>query len=257
MTAPILTPALVALRHGFDVASPGRDRTTDGWIGNAAHQLEVSGHNPDDTPGVRAEYSDSDSIPEVRAIDVDVDLRASFTMQDVINRILLTPNDLRRLRYIIFNRTIWSRNGGWVGNTYSGTDPHTNHAHFSGDPLTDNDSSPWSVEQFGDTMPLSDVVRGTDQPDRTVEECLSDGENIRNWGVAPESAKLGPGAPPDNSRYGLLHSRVKTIDSNVSALMETVNALRDEVATLKAANNATPEQIATATADLIKNRLAE
>jgi hypothetical protein len=146
----ILTPALVALRRGFDVAAPGRDHSTDGWIGNAAHQAEVSGHNPDDTPGVRAEYSDADTIPEVRAIDVDVDLRALFSMQDVVDRIVATPNDTRRLRYAIFNRRIWSRSSGWVAKPYGGSDPHTNHAHFSGDPDTDNDGAPWSVETMGE-----------------------------------------------------------------------------------------------------------
>lgn len=150
--SPILTPALGALRHGFDVASPNRDRTTDGWIGDAAHQVEVSGHNPDDTPGVRAEYSDADTIPEVRAIDVDTDLRATFTMQDCIDKILDTPTDLARLSYIIFNRREWTRRNGWdkAGVLYLGSDPHTNHAHFSGEPLSDNDSRPWSVEQMAD-----------------------------------------------------------------------------------------------------------
>lgn len=163
MAGPILTPALVALRAGFNTAAPNRDKTSDGWIGDTAHQAEVSGHNPDDTAGVRAEYSDSDSIPEVRAVDVDADLRQpGLSMALVIQRILSTPADLARLRYIIFCPptgplgtsvpTIWSRNSGWKPVRYTGSNRHDKHAHFSGDPNTDTDARTWSVAQMGAAM---------------------------------------------------------------------------------------------------------
>lgn len=152
-SGPILTPALASLRNGFNLAFPLRDKESDGWIGDAAHQLEVSGHNPDDTPGVRAEYSDVDTIPEVRAIDVDADLRTpGVSMMDVIELTLRTPNDTRRLRYIIHNGTVWSKSDGWLPRTYGGVNPHTRHAHFSGDPLYDNDSTPWAVQGIGDAV---------------------------------------------------------------------------------------------------------
>src|ERR1051326_5441753 len=61
-----IPPLFAALDQRF----PARDRASDGTIGDPAHQAEVSGHNPDDTPGVRAERSDADSKPEVRAADV-------------------------------------------------------------------------------------------------------------------------------------------------------------------------------------------
>lgn len=162
--APVLTRNLAALRSGFDRRFPSRDRTSDGWIGDAAHQQEVSGHNPDDTPNVRAEYSDPDSTPEVRAIDVDRDLRdpSGLTLYDVITRILATPADLRRLRYIIHAPasgplgadvpTIWSRNNGWKPAKYTGSNPHDKHGHLSGDPDYDDDDSPWSVETIGVDM---------------------------------------------------------------------------------------------------------
>lgn len=157
---PILTPALVALRDGFNIAFPLRDKTSDGWIGDAAHQATVSGHNPDDTAGVRAEYSDADTIAEVRAIDVDADLRvASWPMQAVIDRILVTPRDLRRLRYIIYNRTVWSADLGWIARSYNGLDPHVSHAHFSGNPMYDNDASAWSVETLGDNVYTESQMR--------------------------------------------------------------------------------------------------
>jgi hypothetical protein len=172
MTDPRLTEALTSLRAGFNGAFPARDKASDGWIGDAAHQAEVSGHNPDDTDGVRAEYADADTIPEVRAIDVDDDLRAvGVTMYDVIRRILATPADIARLRYIIYCPphgplgddvpTIWTRNNGWQPRAYTGSSPHREHAHFSGDPNTDTDGRPWSVAQMGQDMADSDQLTTT------------------------------------------------------------------------------------------------
>lgn len=144
------------MRSDFNSRFPTRDKTTDGWIGDLAHQQEVSGHNPDDTAGVKAEYSDADSKQEVRAIDVDKDLRdPKLTMQSVILQILKTKEDLDRLKYIIYNRTIWSKSNNWQPKAYTGSNPHTEHAHFSGDPLKDEDGGPWSVLTLGDDMSLT------------------------------------------------------------------------------------------------------
>jgi len=149
----VLTVALTALRQGFNVAFPGRDTTSDGWIGDAAHQERTSGHNPDDTAGVSAEYSDADSKEEVRAIDVDKDFRsAAATMGEVIARILATPADTKRLKYIIYDRTEWAKSTGWTAEPYDGDNPHTEIGHFSGDPDYDEDGSPWSVATMGADM---------------------------------------------------------------------------------------------------------
>lgn len=145
----ILTPALVRLRSDFNLIAPGRDTESDGWIGDYRHQAGTSSHNPDDTVGSRSEYSDSDNIPEVRAIDVDRDLRtAGITMQQCINRILATPADLRRLNYMIFNRVIWSASTGWEPHEYTGSNPHDHHGHFNGNPARDDDAAPWSILQL-------------------------------------------------------------------------------------------------------------
>jgi hypothetical protein len=148
----VLTVALTRLRSDFNEAFPARDKGSDGWIGDTAHQESTSGHNPDDTSGVSAEYSDSDSKAEVRAIDVDKDLKSTVTMQDVIDRVLATANDLKRLKYIIFNRYQWSKSNGWKRTDYYGSNPHDKHGHFSGDPAYDEDGSQWSVATIGEGM---------------------------------------------------------------------------------------------------------
>lgn len=149
----VITVSLGRLRSDFNTAFPLRDKESDGWIGDRAHAEETSGHNPDETG--RAEYTDADNIDEVRAVDIDSDLRGARTMQQVIDAILASPECLRRLRYIIFNGWIWSRKNGWKRARYTGPNAHTKHAHFSGDPATDNDASPWlAVLTAGATMEL-------------------------------------------------------------------------------------------------------
>lgn len=140
----VLTKALTRLRTDFNTACPTRDKASDGWIGDLAHQTGSSGHNPDESG--KGEYEDADNIDEVRAIDVDKDLRCgTVTMLKIIQKILQTPNDLKRLKYIIFNRVIWSKSNGWQPRAYTGSNPHDKHAHFSGDPLYDDNVTPWSV----------------------------------------------------------------------------------------------------------------
>jgi hypothetical protein len=138
----VLTRALARLRADVNTRFPNRDKASDGWIGDKAHQQTISGHNPDESGG--GEYEDADSKDEVRAIDVDVTFREpGVTAQQLVDSILRTPADLARLRYIIHNRRIWSRNTGWEPRGYDGSNPHTEHIHFSGDPSTDESDAPF------------------------------------------------------------------------------------------------------------------
>lgn len=145
----IKAPNIVALFNSFNKIAPDRDKTSDGTIGNLEHTTGVSGHNPDDTAGVRAERSDSDNIPEVRAGDVDVDLRQpGLTMEMCVQAFLKSPEDRERFIYVIYNRRIWSKSTGWVQKAYTGDSPHDHHAHFSGDPTYDNDTRPIKSIEF-------------------------------------------------------------------------------------------------------------
>jgi len=132
MATAVLIPAGVKLRSDFDEIAPGRDKTSDGWIGDAAHQQETSDHNPDETGSVP--IHDADRVNEVHAIDVDNDLRESdLTMEKVVQFFLRRcRNGLEtRFRYIIYNRRIWQASNDWKQRAYTGSSPHTEHAHFS------------------------------------------------------------------------------------------------------------------------------
>jgi hypothetical protein len=130
----------------FDRAFPGRTKDSDGTIGDLAHMAGVSGHNPDDTPGVQAERQDADTIPEVRAADVTSDLRdlRGIRMYDVVQRVLATPADRDRLIYIICDGWIWRAATGWQREKYNGSDRHYGHGHFSGHPDADENGAPWT-----------------------------------------------------------------------------------------------------------------
>lgn len=130
----VLTKGLRSLLAQIDAAFPGRDKASDGTIGDAAHMAESSsGHNPDDTPGSHAEYNDGDGIPEVRALDVDSDLRTpGVTMQDVVDHLRELPGLSSVLRYMIYNRRIYRASNGWASEPYDGPSAHTEHIHFSG-----------------------------------------------------------------------------------------------------------------------------
>jgi hypothetical protein len=153
----VLVAWAVSLRQAINTIAPTRDKASDGSIGDPAHAAGVSGHNPDDTPGTSAERQDADSIPEVRAIDVDSDLRQpGLTMLKVIQAILGSPTERARLIYIIYNEVIWSASNDWQPRRYTGPNPHTQHAHFSGHPAADTNGSPWpSVLALGEDMDLT------------------------------------------------------------------------------------------------------
>jgi hypothetical protein len=146
----VLVPCLVALRSEFNDLFPGRDKTSDGWIGDPAHQASVSDHNPDER-GL------------VHAIDVDAGLDPDFDMQTVVDHLVARcrTNAEKRLTYIIFGRRIWSASKSWIGRDYSGSNPHTQHAHFSASdsPSREQSVASWRLEEVPVALTEADVRR--------------------------------------------------------------------------------------------------
>lgn len=111
-----LAPSLVALRNSVNAAFPHRDKTSDGWIGDAAHAATKSEHNPD-AKGC------------VHAIDVDID--DNDAGRDLRTEVIAACKGHRAVWYIISNGVIYSRTYGWAARKYTGASGHFEHVHVS------------------------------------------------------------------------------------------------------------------------------
>lgn len=118
-----LAPSLVALRTELDDQWPARDRSSDGWIGDAAHAARSSHHNPDET-GL------------VRAFDGTHDPAGGPNMHELVRQVVVARD--QRIEYVIFDGRIWrsyrhssSHPPAWTPAPYRGPNMHRRHAHFS------------------------------------------------------------------------------------------------------------------------------
>lgn len=161
MSSWILVPCLVSLRDEFNDLNPDRDKTTDGSVGDEAHQQRSSNHNPDETGNTP--HEDSDSKNEVHAIDVDKTgpWPAPMTFDLAIEELRKRHQDGRdnRLIEIIWNRRRATPESGWKWKDYSGENAHTEHAHLAAsyESSREADTRPWGlVERWGDMALSSD-----------------------------------------------------------------------------------------------------
>jgi hypothetical protein len=140
---PKLCKAGQQLRLQVDDSYPDRDRTSDGWIGDARHSARASDHNPDST-GI------------VRAIDIDRDLsydaKPDF-MCDLADQIrLCAKRGDKRISYVIFNGKISSARSLWRWRAYKGINPHVKHCHVSFTKKGDTDGSFFNIPMIGGTQ---------------------------------------------------------------------------------------------------------
>ena len=121
MPKPKLSNAAEQLRSEINAKYPNRDKRSDGWIGDTAHNARKSDHNPDKQGWVRA-------------IDIDSDLikgsnKESWLLAEQIKTIALKGD--KRLSYVIHQHRIASPLKNWAWRVYKGSNPHISHIHIS------------------------------------------------------------------------------------------------------------------------------
>ena len=137
---PHLSKAAIQLREQCDDTFPDRDRTSDGWIGDARHSATVSDHNPEPITGW------------VRAIDIDANLdkrkETSIYLADQIRSYAKTNG---RISYVIHMGKICSRKSLWRWIKYSGINAHNHHIHISFKKDQDENSDFFEIPMLGGT----------------------------------------------------------------------------------------------------------
>ncbi|MFG1995364.1 hypothetical protein ACGFJ7_35855 [Actinoplanes sp. NPDC048988] len=223
----ILVPCLVKLRSEFTTIAPNRDKSSDGSIGDSAHQATQSDHNDDEVGNVP--IHDADKIHEVHAIDVDVDLREpGLTMETVVQFLLrrCRSGAEKRLRYIIFNRRIWQQSNGWKQQSYSGANPHDHHAHFSSSYTTSLEASTasWHLEDIPVALTSSDKSWIAGEINK-VEE--------RVWDFRLRNPYTNVNQPAgDFQRYAPSKQPLNDLSRQIAELSEQVAQLQKQVAAL-------------------------
>jgi hypothetical protein len=122
--------SLATLLAQVNARAPNRDKSSDGWIGDAAHAATKSEHNPN-AAGV------------VRAIDITHDPADGFDSWAFAE--MLRARADQRILYIISNHRI--ANPGQPWRPYSGKNPHDHHVHISvvADAKRYDDSREWDI----------------------------------------------------------------------------------------------------------------
>lgn len=192
-----LAPSLLDLRNEINTASPARDHTSDGWIGDASHAARVSDHNPDwSSNGV------------VRALDVDVD---GCDPDQLIAVAIRDP----RVEYVISRGKIYERGNGFKPRVYTGTNKHDKHTHISlRHTKAAEKSGPWGFAAVSPPAPpLQSGLSLQDVAKQVIAGKFGNGDAraaaLRNAGYDPAAVQaevnrqLGSPTPPPAGKKSL------------------------------------------------------
>ena len=124
MFAKKATPAAIAVLRQATAIKPSRKKASDGLLPSAAHikQSPTSDHNTG------------------YAVDLTHDPESGVDCSDIFEKL----KEDKRVKYLIFNKKIWSKDKARLGNRpYTGSNPHTKHLHISINNGYGDDTSPW------------------------------------------------------------------------------------------------------------------
>jgi hypothetical protein len=158
-----LAASLYRARLAIDTRWPSRDRASDGWIGDAAHQGRNSDHNPN-------------ARDTVDALDIDMFGGATPVHRpSIVAAALVHP----AIEYVIFNRRIFQRSDQFRPRVYDGINPHDKHCHYSTRQqlVAELDPAPWAILAHFPSWAL--LGKGRSQPVADVKGCQA---YLNAWG---------------------------------------------------------------------------
>jgi hypothetical protein len=118
------TPAALAVLRQATALQPKRKKASDGLLPSAAHikQSPDSDHNTG------------------YAVDLTHDPKNGIDCAVIFEKL----KEDARVKYLIFNGKIWSKEKSKLGNRrYTGSNPHNKHLHVSIESTMGADTSPW------------------------------------------------------------------------------------------------------------------
>jgi hypothetical protein len=115
------TPAAIAVLRQATAISPSRKKASDGLLPSRAHLKQNP--NSDHNSGL--------------AVDLTHDPEKGIDCADIFKQLQNDP----RVKYLIFNRKIWTPENGV--DIYTGSNPHVKHIHISIKDKCGKDTSPW------------------------------------------------------------------------------------------------------------------
>jgi hypothetical protein len=183
MARPRLVAAGVTLRDQVNKRWVNRDKRSDGWIGDSAHQSRPSDHNPDKDGWVHAIDIDHDFLGARGGAD-----QAEKFANELI-ALAREGKDRGRLKYVVYNNRIAS---GTHANQYwtwrKGNWGHTQHIHISFTSKAQGDGSEFPLPIFNPKL-----WDGVVPQIKNVNEAAADPnlKNIAAWRVACRLKDLG------------------------------------------------------------------
>lgn len=136
----------------INASAPGRNKASDGSIGDADHQNSNSDHNPW-CQGWVVTARDFTHDP---GGGFDSYAFADWLRQRCRGDILLNGERETRVKYVISNRQIASPTDNWAWRYYDGSNPHDHHCHVSvdctgeGGSMDSTDAWGWSGGSAGE-----------------------------------------------------------------------------------------------------------
>lgn len=126
-----LAPCLALLLDEIEERAPGRNKRSDGTIGDRAHQSRESDHNPNSNGDVTA----LDITDDEGDLEADVVYDRDDFDPDVFFDQLIARRD-PRVKYLISDGRICAsyhrdHRPAWTWGVYRGSNPHRQHGHLS------------------------------------------------------------------------------------------------------------------------------